>query len=73
MRISPDPRAWLRKYFIEASISWLAEEEDRRGIKDRRFNSSPIQIISQLVDEIEMIEPRIRVDEKRTEYGNKGI
>lgn len=40
------------------------------GINDRRFSSRPIQIISQLEDEIVKIVPIISVEENRIIYGS---
>jgi hypothetical protein len=39
-----DPRAWARKYFIAASVSWLLFELRMIGIKLNRLSSMEIQI-----------------------------
>lgn len=66
-RIRPEPKAWAKKYFILASLSILDLDKVRSGIKDRRFSSRPTQIISQLVEEIEISDPIVRVERNRVE------
>jgi len=44
---SADPRAWNKKYLIEASISWFDEEINIRGIKEIKLNSRANQTIIQ--------------------------
>jgi len=44
-----DPRAWIKKYLTDASVSWNVEDVVIRGINDRRFNSSIIHINNQFV------------------------
>lgn len=47
----PDARAWVIKYFIAASFSWLLEDCRRIGINEYNVSSSPIQIIIQFVED----------------------
>lgn len=68
-RISPDPRAWAKKYFIEASLSLYISEEVNRGIKDIRFNSRPNHTKTHWVLLKASIEPKIRVEENRVVNG----
>ena len=39
-----DPKAWMRKYFTIASVSWNFDEEIIIGMKHRRFSSIVIHI-----------------------------
>lgn len=43
-----EPKAWAKKYLIEASVSWLEFDSIIKGINDNRFNSIPTHINSQL-------------------------
>jgi len=49
---SLDPRAWFRKYFTDASVSWKLLDEDIIGMKHNKFSSIAIHINSQFVLEI---------------------
>jgi hypothetical protein len=49
MRRSLDPRAWIRKYLILASVSWDDCVVFIRGINTNRFNSIAIHINNQFV------------------------
>lgn len=50
-------------------VSRLEEEAERRGIKERRFSSRPIQIkIHELEDRVKSV-PRIKVVRNRGEEG----
>lgn len=60
-----DAGACAIKYFMEASDSWLSDEDIIIGMNDNRLNSRPIQIISQLEDEIARIVPVISVEENK--------
>ena len=55
--------AWIRKYLIAASFSWLVCVSVIRGIKEYKLSSRPIQIDSQLLDVNVIIIPRMRVAE----------
>lgn len=41
INITLDPRAWAKKYLIEASVSWFELVNMIKGIKDNRFSSIP--------------------------------
>lgn len=45
-RRMPDPRAWVRKYLVDASVSWNMCLCSIRGMKERRLISSPAQTSS---------------------------
>jgi len=45
--ITLDPRAWAKKYLIDASVSWLILDSIINGINDRRLSSIPAHINSQ--------------------------
>lgn len=64
-----DPGAWLMKYFIAASDSWFIVGDIIIGINDRRFSSSPIQIMSQLEEERAIVVPVIRVEVNSRVWG----
>jgi len=68
-RSKPDPRAWIRKYFIMAEDSWLWEEVEISGMKESKFNSSPTQIESQELLEIAINVPNAKVEENREVNG----
>jgi len=36
-----DPKAWARKYLIDASLSWLELVSKIRGINESKFSSIP--------------------------------
>ena len=61
--------AWIRKYFVVASVSWFWEDMVIIGMKDRRFSSSPIHIKSQFLDDKEMEVPKMSVAVKRKKWG----
>lgn len=50
-RSNLDPIAWIRKYLIIASNSWNFDEFTITGMKDNMFSSSPIHMVSQLLDD----------------------
>lgn len=59
--IIAEPIACTKKYFNAASEeNWLFFEEIR-GIKDKRFSSSPTQAVNQEGEEIVKIVPKIKV------------
>lgn len=62
---NPLPKAWAIKYFMAASASWFTWEEVKRGIKDIKFNSKPIQIKIQWLPLKASTEPRIKVQENK--------
>lgn len=68
-RINPDPRAWAKKYFIEASVSLNLFEVTKRGIKDIRLSSRPNQIKTQWVLLIARKDPRTKEVVKRVVNG----
>lgn len=68
-KISLEPKAWARKYFIEASVSLNLFEEDNKGIKDIKFNSNPNQIKIQLFLLRARTEPRIKEEENKVVNG----
>ena len=70
-RRMPDPIAWIRKYFSIAGVSWLDLDAARRGRKDKRFSSRPIQIKNQELAEMDNIVPRSRVEINNDEEGNR--
>jgi len=41
IRIRLDPKAWIKKYLVAASVSWNLFEEHKIGINLRRLISSP--------------------------------
>lgn len=46
------PRAWDKKYFTVASVSWIIFENIIIGINENIFSSREAQIISQFLEEI---------------------
>lgn len=64
-----DPRAWVRKYFTDASVSWYLFEDKIRGINLNRFNSKDIHKKSQFVLERAINLLNIRDDRVRKMNG----
>lgn len=64
-----DPIAWTKKYFRAASEENVFCFEKINGIKERRFNSSPIHLVNQEGDEMAMIIPVISVEENNNVEG----
>lgn len=60
-KIAAEPKAWIRKYFKAASAAYILSFDEIIGIKDRRFNSNPIQAVNHDGDEIAIKTPNIRV------------
>lgn len=58
-----EPSAWIRKYLIIASDSWKLEVLIISGINDSIFNSRPIHINNQLLEDKTII-----TDEGRSRY-----
>ena len=58
-----DPRACTKKYFRAASEEYELCLEEIIGMKDSRFNSNPIHLVNQELDEIAIIRPMIKVTE----------
>lgn len=69
-RRSEEPITCAIKYLTAASVWRVFNEEKIKGIKENIFNSSPNQIIIQLELEMEIREPRIKVEEKRKIWGS---
>lgn len=69
VNIIPLPIAWIKKYFTPACVSWNCLSDEINGIKDRRFNSIPIQRKSQFELEIAIKEPIINVDRNKNDDG----
>lgn len=69
LKIIAEPRAWIRKYFNEASAEYWLNLEEIIGMKDRRFNSNPSQAVNQEEEEKVIRVPKIRVKKKRTWAG----
>lgn len=65
----PEARAWIIKYLIAASFSWLLLDWRRSGINEYMLSSSPIQIENQLLDVREIKIPRSNVKWNINEYG----
>lgn len=59
-----DPRAWIRKYFKEASEYSGFIFNAIKGMKDIRFSSSPTHAPNQEDDDAEIIDPDIKVKRK---------
>lgn len=55
-----EAKAWVIKYFREASEEYMFLVFDIKGIIERRLISSPIHILSQEYDEIEIKVPIIK-------------
>jgi len=64
-----DPRAWARKYLIDASVSWLELLIIIMGINDKRLSSIPAHRNNQFDLDIAIKVLRIRVDEHRKMNG----
>lgn len=71
VRISPDPRAWARKYFTAASVSCFVFLAVIRGIRERRFSSKEAHMIMKLLEEMIIIVLLRRVVEKRVRCGRR--
>lgn len=56
-----EARAWVKKYFKEASLENKFREVDIRGIKDNRLISSPIQAPNQELADTVINVPLIKV------------
>lgn len=69
----PDPKACGRKYLIIASDSWFGCDIIIIGIKDIKFSSNPAHIINQLLLEIVINVPTIRVDKNKNSIGKEEI
>lgn len=69
--IKVEAQAWVKKYLVVASVSWFIEGVIIIGMNDKRFSSKPIHIINHLLVEIEIIVPRIRVEENRKIKGKE--
>lgn len=59
-----EAKAWVKKYFKEASEVNKLLDFIERGIKDKRLISSPIQILNQEVEDTLIIVLKIKVKEK---------
>ena len=59
--------AWIRKYFIVASIFRGENFEHKTGIRARVFISRPIHIINHFSEEITIIVPKIMVRKRNVE------
>lgn len=68
-RINPEPNAWAKKYFIEASASLYIFEDTKRGIKDIKLSSRPSQTNIHWELLIARIDPRISVEENKVVNG----
>ena len=64
-----DPRAWTRKYFTVASVSWVFFEFIRMGINLNRFNSSAAHRKSQFVLDIAIKDLVTIIDEEEIKNG----
>jgi hypothetical protein len=56
-----EARAWVKKYFKEASVDSKLFVSIIKGIKDNKLISSPIQAPNQELEEIEIKVPLINV------------
>jgi len=54
----PEAKAWIIKYLMAASFSWLMLDCRRRGIKEYMLISRPIQTTNQLLEVTEIKVPR---------------
>ena len=68
-----DPSAWIKKYFKAASDEYWLFLIKISGIKDNKFNSSPIQAPNHELEEIEIIIPSVKVIIKKTCDGENTI
>ena len=59
-RMRTDPKAWIKKYFRAASAEYKLNLEDKIGMNERRFSSSPSQVVNQELDETAIRIPRAR-------------
>ena len=46
-------KAWIKKYFIVDSIEYIDDFKFKIGIIENKFNSNPIHIDNQLIEEID--------------------
>lgn len=70
--IKAEPKAWARKYLIEASVSWLIFMLRISGINLIKFNSIAVQARNQLGLDNAIIVLVISVDEKIKVEGDNG-
>ena len=68
-----DPRAWIKKYFRAASDEYWLSFIEIRGIKERRFSSSPIQTPNQDLDPTEIAIPSTNVARNNCREGESII
>lgn len=68
-RNEAEPIACAKKYFIAASVSWLAEERVIKGIIDKRLSSILVHIIIQLFLDRAIIVESPKVEENKEEKG----
>lgn len=71
--IVAEAHAWARKYFTADCVSFLRDEAIIKGINDIKFNSRPIQIRSQLFDDIDTSVPSNSVEVNRKMCGIEDI
>lgn len=56
-----DPSAWIKKYFKAASEEYWLSLIEIKGIKDNKFNSSPIQAPNHELEHVANKIPKIKV------------
>lgn len=57
-----EAKAWVKKYFNEASVDIKLLLSLIRGIKDNKLISSPIQALNQELEETVIIVPVIKIN-----------
>ena len=65
IKIKAPPIAWVKKYLMEDSLWFISDEDNIRGIIDRRLISSPTQRKIHWLDIKVIIEPKNNVTENR--------
>lgn len=69
IRIMAEPRAWTKKYFKAASDEYELNLDEMMGMKERRFSSSPSQLVNHELAEVAMTIPKISDLEKTMRLG----